>query len=221
MDCSKLINNNMKSITAESYRTLRTNIQFLNFDKEIKTIIVTSSEPKDGKSTISINLAISLGLSGKKVLLIDGDIRKPQIHKYIGLNNKKGLTSILLSDVSNYKEIIYPYFDLNTLSILTSGVVPPNPSELLGSNKMRSFMKIVKKDFDIVIIDTPTVGIVTDAMILSSIVDGVILVCEEGRTKIDTLRNTKILLENVEANILGVVINKINVKKDKIYSYDK
>ncbi len=206
-----------KSPVAEAFRTLRTNIQFSNIDKNIKTITITSSGPAEGKSTVITNLAVTMAKGNKKVLLIDADFRKPRLNAFFGLSRHIGVTNVLAEDIE-YKEVVQQT-DIENLDFLASGPIPPNPSELLGSNKMKEFVQKVKEDYDIVLIDAPPVGLVTDAAVLSTIVDGTILVCAVGQANIQAARNAKLLLEKVNANILGVVMNKVPVKGGGYYKY--
>lgn len=209
---------NPKSPVSEAFRTLRTNIQFSNIDKNIKSIVITSSGPSEGKSTTVVNLAVTMAQNNKRVLLIDCDFRKPRVHKYFGISNIKGVTSILSEDL-DYKEIVHSTGIGSSLDVLTSGPIPPNPSELLGSNKMKSFLEMVEEDYDMVLIDSPPVGMVTDAAVLSTIADGVILVCAVGQAIIEAAQNAKALLQQVNANILGVVLNKVPVGEGRYYKY--
>lgn len=205
-----------KSIAAESYRTLRTNIQYSSFDNEYKVIVITSSEPGEGKSITSGNLALCLAQEDKKVILIDCDLRKPSLHKKFKVSNLVGLSDVLIG-----KE------DLTTathrhnknLSLLTSGKIPPNPSEMLSSKAMESLLKILKDNFDYVILDTPPVQAVTDSQILSTKADGTILVIRAERTKKESVQNGINLLRKVNANIIGTVLNGINVSRNKYYYY--
>jgi capsular exopolysaccharide synthesis family protein len=206
-----------KSIIREAYRTLRTNIQFSGIDKTLKSIVITSSIAEEGKTTIAINLAYSISQSDKKVILIDCDLRKPKIHKVLDLQNLYGLTTVLVESI-DYKMFIESINE-DKLDILTSGPIPPNPSELLGSKRMQIFLEKVKEDYDMVILDSPPAGLVTDAAILSTIVDGTILVCAAGKTEIDAIKATKAALDKVNANIIGVVMNKVPIKKSEYYSY--
>lgn len=209
--------NNPKSPISEAFRTLRTNIQFSSIDKEIKTLVVTSSSPTEGKSTISSNLAITISQSDKKVLLIDCDLRKPTVHKTFGLDNQKGLTNILmgeeLSDALNKNE------DLENLLILTSGPIPPNPAELIGSKKMKVFLDKIRGEYDMIILDSPPVGLVTDSAVLSTIVDGLILVGAVAQTDIEIAKQSKELLKKVNSNIIGVVLNKVPIEGRSYYKY--
>lgn len=214
-----ITNRDPKSSAAEAYRTLRTNIEFSNIDRSIKSIVITSSNPNEGKSTVAINLSVAMANANKKVLLIDSDLRKPTLHLFVGVSNDTGLTNVLVEDV-DYKKLVKSISDLEHLDILISGPIPPNPSELLGSNKMKIFLEKVLEDYDMIFLDSPPVGLVTDAAILSTVVDGTILICAAGETEIDQAKVAKSLLEKVNANIIGVVLNKIPIKKGKYYKYN-
>lgn len=210
---------NPKAVVSEAFRSLRTNIQFANIDKKLKTIVVTSSSSGEGKTTIICNLAVSIAQSEKSILLIDCDLRKPRVHKTFGISNIEGLTNILMGE-RRLEDVRYKGDkDIQSLSIITSGPIPPNPSELVGSHRMREFLEDMKYQFDIVLIDSPPVNIVTDSAILSTLVDGTIIVIEAGKTEIGAAVNCKESLDKVNANIIGVVINKIPVKGDSYYNY--
>lgn len=207
-----------KSVIAEEFRAIRTNIQYSNLDKKIKTIVVTSTKKDEGKTTITTNLAVNFSkIENKKVLIIDCDLRNPSIHKEFGISNSNGLTDLLLEekDLSNYiKET-----EINNLHVLTAGAIPPNPSEMLSSNRMKVFMETVREEYDYVFIDTPPVGMVTDAGVLSAFLDGTILVVKSESVDIKDLQETKKKLVSVNANILGVILNANKVKKDDYYYY--
>lgn len=205
-----------KSIPAESYRSLRTNIQYSSFDKEVKRILVTSSEPGEGKSTTVANLALAFSQDEKKVIVVDCDLRKPSIHKKFRISNNIGLSDVVI-DNSKLKKAINKHNEY--LDILPSGKVPPNPSELLGSKAMESLLDELEKEYDIIIIDTPPVQAVTDSQILSTKVDGVILVVRAERTKKDSVKLAKAALEKVNAHILGVVLNGEERTRSKYYYY--
>ena len=207
-----------KSIAAEAYRTLRTNIQYSNIDDDIKTIVVTSALPEEGKTTVIANLAISIAYTGKKVLVVDCDLRKPRLHKKFGLSNMKGFTNVLIGD-SQFKSTLHFIENMENLHVLTSGPIPPNPSELLGTKRMETLLESFRDQYDTVIIDAPPVGVVTDAAILATKVDGLIFVTAAGQTDVDTIKRSKELLENVKANILGVVLNKVDVQSRDYYKY--
>lgn len=197
---------NPKSSVAEAYRTLRTNLQFLQGDKQVKTVVITSTESGEGKSTTCANTAVALAQGGYKVLILDCDLRRPMIHKLFSLPNDKGLTNFLVGDV-NLNEII-KHIDIEGLHIITSGVIPPNPSEILNSKKMSEYLEKFKGVYDYIIMDTPPVGLVTDAQILAGKTDGVILIASCKQVEKKSLVKAKGLLEQVGANILGVVLNK-------------
>lgn len=205
-----------KSVITEEFRAIRTNIQYSNLDKKIKTIVVTSTTKNEGKTTITTNLAINFSnIENKKVLVIDCDLRNPSIYKEFGISNSYGLTDLLVEEkeLSNYiKET-----PINNLHILTAGSIPPNPSEILSSNRMKEFMEMVREEYDYVFIDTPPIGMVTDAGILSAFLDGTILVVRSEFVDIKNLQESKKKLVSVNSNILGVVLNGNKVKKDDYY----
>ena len=205
-----------KSVIAEEFRAIRTNIQYSNLDKKIKTIVVTSTTKDEGKTTITTNLAVNFSkIENKKVLIIDGDLRNPSVYKEFGISNSNGLTDLLVEekDLSNYIRET----EINNLHILTAGSIPPNPSEMLSSNRMKVFMEKVREEYDYVFIDTPPVGMVTDAGILSAFLDGTILVVKSDYVDTKELQETKKKLDSVNANILGVILNANKVKKDDYY----
>lgn len=205
-----------KSIPAESYRVLRTNIQYSSIDKKIKRMLVTSSEPGEGKSTTTGNLALTFSQDEKKVLLIDCDLRKPSIHKKFRVSNNIGLSDVILDNSKLDKALIKRN---DYLDILPAGKVPPNPSELLGSKALEDLLDELGKKYDVIILDTPPVHAVTDAQILSTKVDGVILVVRAERTKKESVISAKAALDKVNANILGTVLNGGESSKGKYYYY--
>lgn len=214
-----IVHSNPKSPISEAYRVLRTNIQFASVDNPLKMIVVTSAGQGEGKTTTIVNLAVTFAQSGSKTLLIDGDLRKPKVHRTFDLLNKFGLTTILAAqDKANYKEYIHGV-DIENLHVLTSGPTPPNPSELLASNSMKAFLERVREEYDIILIDSPPIGTVTDPAILSTCVDGTILVAASSQVEVAALRQAKELLERVNANIIGVVLNKIDIKNKGNYYY--
>ena len=209
---------NSKSLVAESFRTLRSNLQLSEFGKNIKLIVITSTSPNEGKSEVSINLAASLAQQGKKVIIIDADMRKPTQHKLTELNNTEGLSTFLLKktgvDSINHLTIN----DVN-LDVLTSGPVPPNPAEMLASVSMEQTLKAFGDFYDYVIIDTPPLLATTDAQILASIADATLLVVDIKKTKRRQVIESRRRLDNVGAKLLGLVMNKINSHKDSYYYY--
>lgn len=196
-----------KSPISEAYRTIRTNIEFSNLDEEIKTIVVTSSQQNEGKSTVIGNLAVSFaGMEDKKILVVEGDLRNPTVHRLFGVSNTFGVTDILTGQKS-FEDCVN-VTDIKGLHVLTCGKIPPNPSEMLASRKMRDFINNIKDNYDYVFIDAPPIGIITDAGIISTYVDGTILVVSAGEADIEQVKISKERLDKVNANILGVVLNK-------------
>ena len=207
-----------KSVVSESIKTLRTNLQFSSVDSELKTILVTSSIPGEGKSFISANLAISFTQTDKKVLIVDCDMRKGRQHRIFKLSNTKGLSNLLIDDMTNYKDYINKT-SIKNLYVITRGTVPPNPSELLNSNKNSELIKILKNKFDIVIFDGVPCNGLPDSIIMSKLVDKVLIVSSESVTPRSVLESTKKQLKNVEAPVAGDVLNNVNRKNSKYGKY--
>ena len=199
--------NDPKNPAAEAYRVIRTSVQFAQAGKELKTIAITSCTPNEGKSTTIANLAVVLTQAGKSVLLIDCDMRNPTVHKNFNLSNKLGLSSCISMDTALSDAV--QKTSIEGLYALTAGVIPPNPSELLGSERMQNVLQRAKEEYDYVLIDTPPVMPVTDALIVSRFVDGMILVIASAEVKVEMAREVKNQLVNAGANILGVVLNKV------------
>jgi capsular exopolysaccharide synthesis family protein len=209
---SKLITRfSPKSPISEAYRSLRTNIHFANLDRPNKVILVSSSATKEGKSTTAANLAITVAQMGSKTLLLDSDLRRPAIHNFFKLDRNYGLTNYLIGTMS-FDEVIKKS-DINNLDIVTCGDIPPNPSEMLASRAMRNFLEEAKKRYDMIILDSPPVIAVTDAAILSTRVDGVIMVVASGFVNRREVQRAINLLRNVNARILGVLLNGLDIKK--------
>lgn len=208
---------NPKAIVSEQFRTLRTNINFSNPDKVLKTILVTSSSPGEGKSTTSANVASVYAQEGKRVLLVDGDMRKPTVHHTFGLKNTKGLSNVLTRQVS-IEEAIQPS-TLDNLSIMTSGPIPPNPAELLASKSMEQLIGELTAQYDFIIFDAPPILSVTDSQILSNRCDGTVLVVKAGEAEKAMVQKAKESLVASQANILGVVLNNFVLAKDNYYYY--
>ncbi|ADL51051.1 CpsD/CapB family tyrosine-protein kinase [Clostridium cellulovorans] len=207
------------SITSEIYRTLKTKLQFVNIDNDIRTLLVTSASKAEGKSTTTANLAITVAQSGRKVLIIDSDIRKPYIHKLFSLPNKTGLTTVLTNQCDLMDAI--QETEVDNLHILCGGKIETNSHQLIGSKKMSKLIDLVENNFDMVIIDGPPILLVTDSQLLANQVDGVLLVTCYGKTEKKALVKAKKTLDSVNANTLGVVITKVPKppKIEENYSY--
>ena len=201
-----------KSLIAEQYKTLRTNIQFASPDREIRSIMITSPNPEEGKSTTAGNLAVVFAQQGKKVLLVDADLRKPTVHYTFNVLNTVGLTTVLVNRISLANAIVQT--NEENLHVLTSGPIPPNPSELLASNAMQELMKEMYQEFDLVIFDTPPVMTVSDAQIIANRCDGLILVISSGKTEIEQALKAKEVLQSATGKLLGVVLNNQKIKKE-------
>ena len=214
-DIKLIVKNDPKSPISETYRAIRTNLQFAGAGKQLKYIAFTSSVPGEGKSTTISNIALTMAQDGKKVLLIDNDLRKPRQHKIFGLLNK-GLTNIIAMGTPFEEAVQKDVFP--NLDVLTSGPIPPNPSELLGSEKMLDVLKKVGESYDYVLLDLPPVLAVTDAAIVGNMADGVVLVVRSGLTEPEEAKEAKKRLQAGHANILGVVLNGVPTEK-KGYGY--
>jgi capsular exopolysaccharide synthesis family protein len=206
-----------QSPRAESFRQLRTNLQFANVSGEAKTILVTSSVPGEGKSTTGTNLAIALAQAGQTVCLVDADLRRPMVNEYLGLDRNVGLTTALVGS-GDVNDLLQPWGDEH-LFVLTSGQIPPNPSELLGSVEMKHLIERLEQAFDTVVIDAPPLLPVTDAAVLSQHVGGVVLVVGSQKLRRQDLEKSLSALEMVGANLLGVVLNRLPAKGPDAYSY--
>jgi protein-tyrosine kinase len=219
MDNNKIVSGiNPKSPVAEAFRILRTNLQFSTVDKPFKSILITSAGPGEGKSTTAANLGTVMAQTGAKVILVDCDLRRAELHRLFNLPNDEGLTNVLVGGL-DIKLVLRDTW-LPNLKVITSGPLPPNPAELLGSEKTREVLAKLKEMADIILVDSPPVLMVADATLLSSIVDGVILVIKSAKTKIDAAKQAKERLENANARIVGTVLNAVESSNGYYYYYN-
>lgn len=206
-----------KNIVSEQFRTVRTNIDFSGVDKKIKTLLFTSSDVSEGKSTVSANTAVTWAQQGRSVLFVDADLRRPTLHTTFGLANTQGLSTILANDDDFH--LIATVSPIENLTVITSGPVPPNPAELLNSNRMKDFLNSVESEYDLVVLDVPPLLSVTDTQVLSANVDGVVLVVRQGVAQRAAVKRAKELLTMVHANLLGYVLNDMASKNGYGYGY--
>jgi non-specific protein-tyrosine kinase len=195
-----------RSPAAEAYRTLRTNIDFSSLDRVIHTLLVTSVASNENKSITVANLAVSLAQGDKKTILVDADVRRPALHTLFGLNNDKGLTSLFI-DAKGPLEPALQAVNVPNLQLLTSGPLPPNPAELLGSQRMLDVIETLKARADIILFDAPPVIAVTDASVLGTRVDGVLLVVQAGQTRREQAKRAKQQLEKLHIRVIGAVLS--------------
>ena len=206
-----------KSAAAEAYRTLRTSIQFAGLDHKCRSVVITSSSPGEGKSTTVANFGVVLAQADTRVCLVDSDLRRPTLHRIFGLGNARGLTSALLEGAP-FSALAQPTA-IPKLFVLTSGPLPPNPAELVGSNKMREALEAAGAEYEMVLLDSPPIVSVADAIALSAVTDGVVLVVQAGKVPHEVIRRAAAQIESVKGRILGVVMNSVNLKRDGYY-YD-
>ena len=205
------------SLISEAFKMARTNIEFSSIDQKLRAIVVTSSNQSEGKSVTLANLAISYAQIGRKILLIDADLRRPSVHRLFGLPNRRGLTNALLNQ-GVYQDFVHETLTEN-LNILTAGPVPPNPAELLMSNTMTSLIDMAKTEYDLVMIDCAPVGAVTDAAIVSTKVDATLFVVRAGKVDKSQLKRASAMLKQINAKVLGYILNGVNDKTDDYYYY--
>jgi succinoglycan biosynthesis transport protein ExoP len=215
-----LIHADSRSSLAEAYRQLRTSILLSTAGHAPKSLLITSSLPSEGKTTTATNTAISLAQTGAKVLIIDADMRRPRLHSVFGIGNGDGLSTILSSDLNETDLLNVIKTDERTkLNLLTSGPIPPNPAELLGSEQMANLMRILQKHFTHVVVDSPPITSFTDGVLIASMVDGVILVVHSGKSSRQVVRRARQMLMDVGAKIFGVVLNNVNLRSQDNYYY--
>lgn len=210
-----IVQSDPRSYISEQYRSIRTNIQFSMPDGELKTLLITSAGPNEGKSTTAANIAGVFSQEGKKVLLIDADMRKPTTHFTFHIRNAFGLSSLLARQCEIEDALKLTH--VNGLSVITSGVIPPNPAELLASNQMDKIIEQLSVEFDLIIFDAPPILSVTDAQIIANKCDGTILVVNSGETGKEEVVKAKESLEKAQSNIIGVVMNNFELEKDHYY----
>jgi len=201
---------------SEAFRSLRTNLQFSGIDTPLKTVLVTSASPSDGKSSVLANLATVIAQSEKNVVVVDADMRRPTLHKLFKLSNRIGLSDYFIRTPEKMTGVVKKT-RVNGLNIITSGSLPPNPSELLSSSKMQDVLRLLEKHFDMVLLDSPPLLAVTDALILAKSVNGVLLVVDPKKTKRGAIRQAIEQLQRLDTRLLGVVLNNIKVKRSSYY----
>ncbi|MGB9867878.1 MAG: CpsD/CapB family tyrosine-protein kinase [Bacillota bacterium] len=206
-----------KSPVSEAFRTLRTSLHFASPRSQLRLLVVTSAGPEEGKSTVAANLAIALAQAENRVLLVDADLRKPIQHKLFQVPSSPGLTNVLVDGLPVEQASVD--LPIQGLSLLPSGPIPPNPSELLGSAPMEKLLKECMARYDYVLLDTPPVISVADTMVISSKVDGIILVIRAGVTRTDIVRDTKEMIEQAQGKIVGVVLNGVRYSGDEYRYY--
>lgn len=206
------------SLISEQFKTLRTNIQFAMVDKKMKSLVITSAVPNVGKSTISSNLAVTFALQGLKVLLVDTDLRRPTVHKVFSMPNLTGLTNLLTAPEASIHDYI-AQSHAEGLFILSSGPVPPNPAELLGSKRMRQIQEELENAFDLVIFDTPPLLGFTDGQVMAANTDGTIFVAHHSVSKKENMLKVNEIFKMVNANVLGVVYNQVPVNENTASYY--
>lgn len=205
------------AVQSEGYRTIRANLQYVNVDDPIHAFVVTSAAPGDGKTTVACNLAIAVAQAGRKVCLVEADLRRPRVSEYLQLNAQSGLTEVLSGQIK-LDEALQDW-GRGMLKVLPPGAIPPNPSELLGSQQMAQVITHLKREFDMVILDTPPLLAVSDAAVLASQADGAVVVVRHGKSSKDAVGNAVASLEQINAKILGTVLNAVPVKRGGGYGY--
>ena len=213
-----IVATNPKSSIAEAIKTIRTNLQFSSVDDKVKSILVTSSFSGEGKSFVTANLAVAFAQAGTKVLIVDCDLRRGRQHSVFHVENLEGLSNLLIDDVEKKYKHYIKKTRYENIYVLPMGIVPPNPSELLASDKNKQLVEILAKNYDLVIYDGVPVGGLTDSIIMADLVDKIVIVSAYKQTPIELLNNTKKNLEKFSDKIAGVVLNKYPATKDHYYS---
>jgi capsular exopolysaccharide synthesis family protein len=205
-----------KSAAAEAYRTLRTNIQFAGLDRPCRSIVVTSATPGEGKTTTASNFGVVCAQAGARVCVVDADLRKPSLHRVFGMDNGRGLTTALIEG-KTLADVALPT-RVPGLSVVVSGPLPPNHAELAASQRMRDLLEVGARDYDLIVCDTPPVLSVSDAVALSAQCDGVVLVVSVGGVSTTALRRAAEQIDAVKGRILGVLLNRVDMKRDGYYA---
>ena len=213
-----IVATNPKSSIAEAIKTIRTNLQFSSVDDKVKSILVTSSFSGEGKSFVTANLAVAFAQAGTKVLIVDCDLRRGRQHNIFHVENLEGLSNLLIDDVEKKYKHYIKKTRYENIYVLPMGIVPPNPSELLASDKNKQLVEILAKNYDLVIYDGVPVGGLTDSIIMADLVDKIVIVSAYKQTPIELLNNTKKNLGKFSDKIAGVVLNKYPATKDHYYS---
>lgn len=219
-DSELLIHLDPRSSLAEAYRQLRTSILLSTAGHAPKSLLITSSLPSEGKTTTAINTAISLAQTGAKVLIIDADMRRPRLHSVFNVSNAEGLSTILSSELNGNEILdVIQKEETTKLYLLPSGPVPPNPAELIGSEQMAKLLGLLQNNFTHVVVDSPPIASFTDGVLIASMVDGVILVVNSGKSSRQIVRRSRQLLQDIGAKIFGVVLNNVNLRSQDNYYY--
>jgi len=216
-----LITADPRSPLAEAYRHLRTSILLSTAGRAPRSLLITSSLPSEGKTTTATNTAISLAQTGARVLIIDADMRRPRLHSVFNIENGNGLSTLLSSELTDHEiDAAVKQDEKSKLFLLTSGPIPPNPAELIGSEQMAKLLRMLMAKFNHVVLDSPPISSFTDGVLIASMVDGVILVVHAGRSSRQVVRRSSQMLHEIGAKIFGVVLNNVNLNaKDNYYYY--
>lgn len=218
MKSELIVDKDPKSAFSESIKNIRTNLQFSSVDTPLKNILITSSTSGEGKSFVSANLAVAFAKLGSKVLIVDADMRLGRQHEIFNLSNVVGLSNLLIDDVEKSYSKYIQKTDIKNVSVLTRGIVPPNPSELLASDKCQQLMDILNQKYDLVIWDgVPIIGL-TDSLIMASLVDKIVIVCSHKKTPMELLQNSKTSLTNFSNKIAGVIVNRMPKTNNRYYT---
>jgi capsular exopolysaccharide synthesis family protein len=213
IDFALFVHENPQSQVAESCRAIRTNLLFMSADQPAQKILITSPSPQEGKTTVAINLAIVMAQSGSRVLLVDTDLRRPRVHSVFGVTSRHGISTVVLGE-SNIAEAVV-HTDIPNLDIILCGPIPPNPAELMHTESFARSIQKLSERYDRIIFDSPPVGAVTDAAILSKLVDGTVLIVKSLQTTRDALKHSFSVFTDINAKVLGAVLNDMDLNNRK------